>query len=328
MLKSTVVSLCGVLFLGFSSIGLAQTTLSPALNINKIQRIIGVKGTYNPNTPTYKVTIPRNDLKISINDTSLPSMMGVTSWIAFQKNAVDTHVTGELALTEDQVNPLISLILKTGLQVTSLENHFMWESSRIMFLHIEGSGDEIKLAMDAAAIFKKMHDTTNGQGEFPYAKINFADTTLHPRKLDLILGTKGNLNNGVYQVKLNHQIPHAPGIHSWAAFAGSDQEAIVDGEFTLQPSELQKVLGSLRSADIGVSAIHHYKNEENQDVVLVHYWGAGNTKRLAHGVHNAAIAAINTPSIKMTATQYQWQGNQKSQQLLPSFTRWDAMKIK
>ena len=38
---------------------------------------------------------------------------------------------GDMVLTEDQVNPVMSVALDNGLEVTALHNHFLGESPRV-----------------------------------------------------------------------------------------------------------------------------------------------------------------------------------------------------
>ena len=77
------------------------------------------------------------------------------------------------------------------------------------------------------------------------------------------------------------------GVNTWAAFAGTDQQAIVDGDFAMYEDELQGVLKSLRSGGINIVAIHNHMTHENPRVVFLHYWGVGPAQELARGVKAA-----------------------------------------
>jgi hypothetical protein len=77
------------------------------------------------------------------------------------------------------------------------------------------------------------------------------------------------------------------GINTWAAFAGADREAVVDGDFVMLPSELQKVLMALRAARIHIVAIHNHMVEEEPRTMFLHYWGIGPAADLAKGVRAA-----------------------------------------
>ena len=71
------------------------------------------------------------------------------------------------------------------------------------------------------------------------------------------------------------------GVNTWAAFAGSDDNAVVDGDFAMLESELQTVLKSMRKGGINIVAIHHHMSEEQPKVLFLHYWGRGKAEDLA-----------------------------------------------
>ena len=62
--------------------------------------------------------------------------MGLTPYAAFMKAGSKTMVMGDTTLLEDQVNPVMSVALNNGLEVTALHNHFFWDSPKVMFMHI------------------------------------------------------------------------------------------------------------------------------------------------------------------------------------------------
>ena len=84
-----------------------------------------------------------------------------------------------------------------------------------------------------------------------------------------------------------HEVGNAMGINTWAAFVGSDQQAVVDGDFVMLEKELQSVLKALRGAGINVVAIHNHVEMENPRIVFLHYWGVGATTDLAKGLKSA-----------------------------------------
>src|SRR5438105_8082645 len=100
--------------------------------------------------------MPRSDLAVTAAGTKMIPPLGLTAWGAFTKAGSKTVVMGDIVLTEDQVNPAMSAALDNGLEVTALHNHFFWESPRIMFMHIGGSGDEEKLAAAVGKVFESL----------------------------------------------------------------------------------------------------------------------------------------------------------------------------
>ncbi len=82
------------------------------------------------------------------------------------------------------------------------------------------------------------------------------------------------------------------GVNTWAAFAGADDNAVVDGDFAVLEGELQSVLKSLRHDGINIVAIHSHMTQENPRILFLHYWGRGKTDDLAKSL-KAALATQN-----------------------------------
>ena len=269
---------------------------APALDGAKIEQLTGAKGALDAKEGVFKVSVPRSDLKVVAGGVHLTPPMGLTTWAAFTRSGAHTMVMGDLCLTEDQVNPVMSVALDNGLEVTALHNHFFWDSPKVMFMHIGGMGDEEKLAAAVGKVFAKIKETASRKGEMPRVDIDPAKTSLDPAKIDAVLGTKGELANGVYKVTIGratkmggHAVGKTMGVNTWAAFAGSDAQAVVDGDFAMLESELQGVLAALRAANIDVVAIHQHMTGEQPRVMFLHYWGIGATTALAGGL-KAALA--------------------------------------
>jgi hypothetical protein len=77
------------------------------------------------------------------------------------------------------------------------------------------------------------------------------------------------------------------GVNTWAAFAGTDAYAQVDGDFAMLAGELQGVLKALRKAGIQIVAIHNHMTHEQPQYVFLHYWGKGPAEDLARGLKAA-----------------------------------------
>ncbi len=265
-----------------------------ALDTSKIEQLTGAKGQLDEKENVFKVSVPRTDLKLTAGGVKVPPSMGLTSWAAFQGEPGHAMVMGDLVLTEDQVNPVMSVALENGLEVTALHNHFFWASPRVMFMHIGGMGDEKMLASAVGKVFAKMKETAGGKGETPTAHIDPAHSTLDTSKLEAALGAKGKLDHGVYKVTFGRttsmagmEAGNAMGVNTWAAFAGSDERAVVDGDFAMLESELQPVLKTLRGAGIDIVAIHQHMTGEQPRVMFLHYWGVGPAQNLARGLRAA-----------------------------------------
>ncbi len=272
----------------------AAAPASVAFDTAKIEELTGAKGAFNEKEGVFKVAVPRSDLSVIAAGVRLSPAMGLTSWAAFKKAGRATVVMGDLVLLEDQVNPVMSAALDSGLEVTALHNHFFWDSPKVMFMHIGGMGDEAHLAAAVGKVFARIKETSGGKGEVPQADIDPARSTLDPKKIDAILGESGDFKNGVYKVTIGREtkmhgevMGNTMGVNTWAAFAGSDDKAVVDGDFVMLESELQGVLKALRSAGIDIVAIHQHMIGETPRVLFLHYWGIGRTEDLAKGLLKA-----------------------------------------
>jgi hypothetical protein len=274
--------------------GLQAVACDAPLDGKRIEQLTGVKGALDQQSGVFKVNYPRKDLNVRATGVAITPPLGLTAWAAFKQTCPKTMVMGDMVLTADQVNPVMSVALENGLEVTALHNHFFWESPQVWFMHIGGTGDEAKLATAVGKVFDKLKATQGGKGQVPRANIDPAKTTLDPKRIEQVLGTKGEMNQGVYKVTIGrktevdgHVMGKAMGVNTWAAFAGSNDQAVVDGDFAVLEDELQGVLKALRQHDINVVAIHNHMTHEKPRLIFLHYWGIGSVSHLATGVKAA-----------------------------------------
>jgi len=263
-----------------------------ALDGANIEKLTGAKGKLDDKSGVFKVTYPRKDLAITIGGgVKMTPPLGLTAWAAFEKMGDHVMVMGDIVLAEDQVNPVMSVALDSGLEVTALHNHFLWASPNVMFMHVSGMGDETTLATAIGKVFGKLAD----KGEPPpKADIDPATSKLDAAKLDAALAAKGDYKDGVYKATFGRitkmgetEVGNAMGVNTWAAFAGSDDHAVVDGDFAMLESELQGVLKTLRKGNIDIVAIHQHMTNEQPRIMFLHYWGVGRAEDLAKTVKAA-----------------------------------------
>ncbi len=266
-----------------------------ALDTARIEALTGAKGALDAKEGVFKVSVPRSDLSVTAAGVRITPPLGLTSWTAFQPAGPGrVMVMGDLVLLEDQVNPVMSVALDNGLEVTALHNHFFWDSPKVMFMHVGGMGGQEALATAVGKVFAKIKETSGGQGEVPKADIDPTKSTLTTAKIDAALGHTGDLGSGVYKVTIGrttrmhgHVAGKTMGVNTWAAFAGADDRAVVDGDFAMLESELQPVLKALRRAGINVVAIHQHMAGEEPRILFLHYWGVGPVESLARGLRAA-----------------------------------------
>lgn len=267
-----------------------------ALDTGRIEQLTGLKGTLNQKEGVFKVNFPRKDFQATVGGGRLVPDQGLTAWAAFTRAGDHAMVMGDIVLLENEVNPVMSAALDHGLEVTALHNHFLWDSPRVMFMHIGGMGEEETLARAVGQVFGKLKEVISTKPAAMLANIDPAKTSFDPSKLEQIIGTAGTLNNGVYKIVIGrtarmaqHEVGKEMGINTWAAFAGSEQLAVVDGDFAMHEGEVQDVLKALRHANINIVAIHSHMIGESPRYVFLHYWGVGPAQELAKGL-KAALA--------------------------------------
>lgn len=260
----------------------------------KIESLTDAKGEFIEKEGVYKVGFPRSDLKVNVSGVKMSPAMGLGVWASFKTDGNTAIVMGDTVMTDDQVNLVLSAALENGLEVTAIHNHFFWEDPRIIFMHIGGHGDLDKLASGVGKVFSKIKETAGGKGERPFAEIDPANTTLGPKKIEEILGVKGIMAGGAYKVVIgrktamhNVEVGNSMGVNTWAAFAGSDDKAVVDGDFVMLESEVQGVLKALRASGINIVALHNHMLMESPRMVFLHFWGIGSTESLAKGLKAA-----------------------------------------
>lgn len=121
-----------------------------------------------------------------------------------------------------------------------------------------------------------------------------ATNSITGETIEDILGVKGQANNGMFKVTIGRatkmsgmNMGNTMGVNPWAAFAGADDNALVDGDFAVEENQLQPVLKSLRHAGVNIVAIHSHMTDENPRILFLHYWGRGSTADLAKSLEAA-----------------------------------------
>lgn len=292
-----------------TAIGFLSIVCSSALaqdmpaDYQQVLATLGKTGDYKANV--LKVNIPRNDLSVTVAHVKTPTPFGFGGWVAFSKGTGMDVMMGDLVLTQDEVNPVMSALLDHGLEVTALHNHFFWEEPRIFYLHVHGHGApsdlaaKLKPALDL--IGKGSAKPAGAPGSTPASSAGKIDTA----KIAQIVGTQGEQNGDVYKITIGRDdlkvtemgapINARMGLNTWAAFVGTNDKAAVAGDVAMVASELTPVLKALRKNGLDVVAIHHHMTTTQPTVFFLHYWGTGPAEKLAAGF-KAALAEIGKPN--------------------------------
>jgi hypothetical protein len=254
-----------------------------------------------------KVNIPRSDLRVTIAGRSAPTPFGFGGWVALTKGNGGTEVMmGDLVLTEDEVNPVMSAILDNGLDVTALHNHFFWEQPRTFYMHVHGMGTAADLARRLKPAIDLIDQSARRSPSSGAVASPAAPRGLDTTALARIIGHTGDQNGPVYKVTIGrpdidvreHGAPinARMGLNTWAAFAGSDDDAMIAGDVAMLAHEVTPVLKALRANGLDVVAIHHHMTAVEPAVIFLHYYGTGPAARLAQGVR-AALDLLGAPAV-------------------------------
>ena len=266
-----------------------------AMDTAAIEKLTGAKGVFDQKENVFKVSMPRKDLSVTVGGVKMTPPMGLTCWAAFKREGKNDMVMGDLVLTQDQISPVMDAALDNGLEVTALHNHFVNESPRIMFMHIAGIGPEPDVSSAVGKVFSTI--SSKVAGPQAAAAIDPSHSSLDATTLDSALGLKGQYKDGIYKFVVGRktrmhdlEIGNQMGVNTWGTFAGSEDMAVVDGDFAMHEDELQPVLKALRKSQINIVAIHQHMVGENPRIIFLHYWGMASAKDLAKGLRSALDA--------------------------------------
>jgi len=265
----------------------------PGLDTAGIEQASGLKGQVIAEEKVFKIGKPRTDVKIQVDQWSMAPFMGLGSWAAFTPGHGGAMMMGDTVVFEDEVNPVMSAAFDAGLEVTALHNHFFFDEPKVYFMHIGGMGDAKTLAAGVKKVYDKIAEirAANPSPVKSFAGKIGSPSSITAAPLEEALGSKGQSNQGMFKIVIGrtasmHGVPVGKemGINTWAAFAGSDTAAFVDGDFAMLENELQPVLRTMRKEGINIVAIHQHMSQEQPRYLFLHYWGKGKAGDLARSL--------------------------------------------
>jgi hypothetical protein len=303
-----ILTICGALSLSLASIAQAQDI--PA-EYQQVLAALGKQGDFKANV--LKVNIPRNDLSVTVANVRTPTPFGFGGWVAMTKGTGGMDVMmGDLVLTQDEVNPVMSALLDNGLEVTALHNHFFWDEPRMFYMHVHGHGKPADLARKVKPAIDLIGKSTARPTSASAAPAAAPAATIDTAKLAQIVGTQGEQNGAVYKITIGRDdvkltemgapINARMGLNTWAAFVGTNEHAAVAGDVAMLADEVTPVLTALRRNGIDVVAIHHHMTDTQPTIYFLHYWGTGPAETLATAF-KAALGELGKTT-KRTAAKH------------------------
>ena len=268
--------------------------VSDPINQESIEKIIGKKGTIQDGV--LKFTFPRYDLKVNIGLVSVEPALALTSWMAFYQVGNQTMVMGDLVLLESEIDPVVSQLIANGFEITALHNHLLHELPRIMYLHISGIGNDVKLAQGIKNVLSVTQTPITGQPTVQTLPQEYWSS------VEGIMGKKGSRTGKVIQFsfpraekikELGVEIPPSMGVSQAINFQAEGQNAATTGDFVLIDKEVNPVIRTLRQYGITVTAIHNHMLYEAPRLFFLHFWSVDNPEKLAYGLRQA-LGQTNT----------------------------------
>lgn len=273
---------------------------SAAPDWTAVDRALGRAGTEQTGG-VRRYGFPRSDLNVQLDGVAVKPALALGSWAAFQPMGDQVMVMGDLVLTHEEVNPVMSRLLASGFTITALHNHLLRSAPATMYMHISGHGDPVKLATalrealaasrtPLAAPSRDSQPPSAGAGSSPPVALDTA-------ALDQVMGAKGKPNGGIYQFsfpraeKLTDGGMPAPASMGTATAinfqpTGSGRAAIT-GDFVLTAAEVDPVLRALRTNGIEVTALHNHMLDDQPRLFFMHFWANDDAAKLARGLRAA-----------------------------------------
>jgi hypothetical protein len=134
----------------------APATGAPATTLDtaKLAQIVGTQG--EQSGAVYKITIGRDDLKLTEMGAPINARMGLNTWAAFVGTNDNAAVAGDVAMLANEVAPVLKALRKNGLDVVAIHHHMLDTRPTIYFLHYWGTGPADKLATSFKAALSEL----------------------------------------------------------------------------------------------------------------------------------------------------------------------------
>lgn len=259
---------------------------------SRVDAVIGKKGVDLPGG-VHKYGLPRSDLQVTVDRVAIRPTLALGSWLAFQPSGDRAMVMGDLVLTDTEISPVMQRLIDGGVEITAIHNHLLRTSVPVLYMHVGGHGDPVKLA-EALRAGLALSQTPLSQ---PPAAPSSAPLELDTAALEKTLGYKGSANGGVYQFSIPRAEPVLEGGMTAPASMGTATalnfeptgggKAAITGDFVLLGSEVNPIVKALRQHGIEVTALHSHMIDDSPHLFFTHFWAHDDAQRLAQGLRSA-----------------------------------------
>jgi hypothetical protein len=133
-----------------SPAGAPATTLDSA----KLAQIVGTEG--ERTGAVYKITIGRDDLKLTEMGAPINARMGLNTWAAFVGTNENAAIAGDVAMLGNELTPVLKALRKNGIEVVAIHHHMVDTRPTVYFLHYWATGPADKLATSFKAALNEL----------------------------------------------------------------------------------------------------------------------------------------------------------------------------
>jgi hypothetical protein len=287
------------LFAGVAVIVTSASVAAADIDWSKVDQAIGKKGSELLGG-VHKYGLPRSDLSVTVDGIAIKPTLALGSWVAFQPTADGAMFMGDLVLLDTEISPVMKRLIDDGIEITAIHNHLIRTSIPVLYMHVGGHGDPVKLAntLHAALALSKTPLSQAAAGTPPPA------LDLDTASLEKTLGFKGTANGGVYQFSVPRAdsiteggmtVPPALGTAIAINFEPTGGgKAAITGDFVLIGSEVNPIVKTLRQHGIEVTALHSHMIDDSPHLFFMHFWANDEAQKLARGLR----AALDLANVK------------------------------
>jgi uncharacterized protein DUF1259 len=126
------------------ALALSSQALAADIDWSKVDTALGKTATVQGEVHRYG--IPRSDLQVTLDGVTIKPALALGGWVAFEPVKDGSMLMGDIVLMENEVSPVMSKLLASGIEITALHNHLMRATPPTFYMHIRGHGDPAKLA--------------------------------------------------------------------------------------------------------------------------------------------------------------------------------------
>lgn len=276
-----------------------KTPALTASEIAVIEAAIGKKGMYKEAEATYTIPLPRNDLKVTVKDQSVPTPFGFGGWVSIKRtvNGKSAVLMSDNVLLQEEVNGLISAVQANGLEVGAIHNHFFYEQPRIFYMHVHGVGSPEELAQKYAKAIAETKISPKNQPPAGPPPGKTGKDIFDVPQLNGIVGAEAAVNGPTIKYTIGRkdltvmamgaEMTSSIGLNTWASFTGSMENAMIAGDVAMLQHEVNHVIKALRENNIEVVAVHNHMLGDDPHIIFLHYLGNGPAATLAKGFKSA-----------------------------------------